>query len=246
MRLDQLLVERGLAETRSKAQALILAHQVMDGQRQLLTKAGMQLAADADLTLKEKPHPYVSRGGLKLAQAIDAFGIQPQGQCIADIGASTGGFTDVLLMAGASRVIAVDVGYGQLHEKLRQDARVENREKTNARHLTPADFAAPLDGLVCDASFISLKTVLPGPMSAVKRGGWMVALIKPQFEVGKDRIGKGGVVRDAALHTEICAEIQHWAEQEMHWQLGGVVESPITGPKGNKEFLLYATNDRQV
>lgn len=239
MRLDQLLVERGLVESRNKAQALIMAHKVMDGNNQLLTKAGQQMRDDVELRLKEKEHPWVSRGGMKLAKAIDEYAINPNGQVIADIGASTGGFTDVLLTNGAKKVYAIDVGYGQLHEKLRQDERVENREKTNARYLADADFSEPLDALVCDASFISLKTVLPGVMQSVKPAGWMAVLIKPQFEVGKENVGKGGVVRDPALHQQCCDDIAEWVTSQ-NWQVNGVTQSPITGPQGNVEFLLYA------
>lgn len=239
IRLDQLLVERGLAESRSIAQSLILAHKVLDANDQLLTKAGQQMPPDADIRVKEKEHPWVSRGGMKLAKALAEYGVSPQDQVVVDVGASTGGFTDVLLTHGAAKVYAIDVGYGQLHEKLRQDARVINREKTNARSLTAADFDDPLDALVCDASFISLKTVLPSLMQAIRPGGWMVALIKPQFEVGKENVGKGGVVRDAGLHRQVCDAIADWTG-EQGWQVQGITESPITGPSGNVEFLIYA------
>ncbi len=239
IRLDQLLVERGLVDSRAQAQSMILAHKVMDGNNQLLTKAGHQMHQDVVIRLKEKEHPWVSRGGMKLAKAFDEYEIDPTGQVIVDVGSSTGGFTDVLLTKGAVKVYAVDVGYGQLHEKLRQDARVINREKTNARYLTQDDFAEPLDGLVCDASFISLKTVLPASMECVKAGGWMAALIKPQFEVGKDNVGKGGVVKAPQLHQQTCDDIAAWV-QANGWDVKGVTQSPITGPKGNVEFLIYA------
>lgn len=239
IRLDQLLVERGLVPSKSQAQAMILAHKVMDGNSQLLVKAGQQVRDDMEIRMKEKEHPWVSRGGMKLAKALDEYSIDPSAQVIIDVGSSTGGFTDVLLTRGASKVYAVDVGYGQLHEKLRQDTRVINREKTNARYLTEDDFDEPLDGLVCDASFISLKTVLPTVMQCVKTGGWMAALIKPQFEVGKDNVGKGGVVRDAVLHQQCCDDIADWVTSE-GWNVVGVTQSPITGPKGNVEFLIYA------
>jgi len=240
VRLDQLLVNRGLVESKSKAQALILAHKVMDGNNQLLTKAGHQMRDDVEIRLKEKEHPWVSRGGMKLAKALKEYSINPSGQVLVDVGSSTGGFTDVLLTHGATKLYAIDVGYGQLHEKLRQDERVINREKTNARYLTEEDFDEPLDGLVCDASFISLKTVLPSVMGCVKNGGWMAALIKPQFEVGKENVGKGGVVRDSALHQQTCDDIAAWVTDE-GWQVQGITQSPITGPKGNVEFLIYAT-----
>ena len=239
VRLDQLLVNRGLVESKSKAQALILAHKVMDGNNQLLTKAGHQMRDDVEIRLKEKEHPWVSRGGMKLAKALKEYSINPSGQVLVDVGSSTGGFTDVLLTHGATKLYAIDVGYGQLHEKLRQDERVINREKTNARYLTEEDFDEPLDGLVCDASFISLKTVLPSVMGCVKNGGWMAALIKPQFEVGKENVGKGGVVRDSALHQQTCDDIAAWVTDE-GWQVQGITQSPITGPKGNVEFLIYA------
>lgn len=242
IRLDQLLVNRGLVESKSQAQAMILAHKVMDGNNQLLTKAGQQIREDAEIRLKEKEHPWVSRGGMKLAKALEEYSINPTDQVIIDVGSSTGGFTDVLLTKGAVKVYAVDVGYGQLHEKLRQDERVVNREKTNARYLTEKDFAESLDGLVCDASFISLKTVLPSVMQCVRQGGWMAALIKPQFEVGKDNVGKGGVVRDAALHQQCCDDIADWVASE-GWKVIGITQSPITGPKGNVEFLIYAQKE---
>ena len=242
VRLDQLLVDRALVESKSRAQALILAHKVMDKNGQLLTKAGQQVSIDFEIRLKEKEHPWVSRGGMKLAKALSEYAIDPTGQVIADIGASTGGFTDVLLTHGASKVYAIDVGYGQLHEKLRQDARVMNREKTNARHLKLQDFDEPLDALVCDASFISLKTVLPAVMDCVKPHGWLAALIKPQFEVGKEQVGKGGVVKNPELHAQVCDEIVVWL-REKGWNVKGVTRSPITGPKGNVEFLCYAVND---
>lgn len=239
IRLDQLLVERGLVESRAQAQSMILAHKVMDGNNQLLTKAGHQTRDGVEIRLKEKEHPWVSRGGMKLAKALAEYEIDPTEQVVVDVGSSTGGFTDVLLTNGAVKVYAIDVGYGQLHEKLRQDARVINREKTNARYLTQADFVEPLDGLVCDASFISLKTVLPAAMECVKAGGWMAALIKPQFEVGKDNVGKGGVVKDPQLHQQTCDGIAAWV-QASSWDVKGVLRSPITGPKGNVEFLIYA------
>lgn len=240
-RLDQLMVEQGLAESRTQAQALILAGKVMDANRQLLLKAGQQFLDSMELQLKEKLHPWVSRGGMKLAHALDVFSIDLSGLTVIDVGASTGGFTDVLLQQGASKIYAVDVGYGQLAEKLRQDARVINLEKTNARYLTREQIPEPLDALVCDASFISLKTVLPAAMDLVKPSGWLVALIKPQFEVGRGKVGKGGVVGDPALHETVCADITEWFDAQLEWKVQALAESPITGPKGNKEFLIYAT-----
>ncbi len=236
-RLDHVLVARGLAENRTKAQAYIQAGLVFSGDVRL-DKPGHPCADDIPLTLQQPEHPWVSRGGQKLAHALSQFGIAPTGQVIADLGASTGGFTDVLLHHGAQKIYAVDVGYGQLDWRLRNDPRVVVLEKTNARYLTTEHIPEPLDALVCDASFISLKTLLPAPLSLLKPGGWLVVLIKPQFEVGKGRIGKGGVVRDPALHEAVCAEIRDWMEAR-HITVHGIAESPITGPKGNKEFLLW-------
>lgn len=238
-RVDKLLVDRGLVETRAKAQALILAGLVYSDTRRI-AKAGDQIQTEAPLSLKGQDHPWVSRGGLKLAKAIDHFTLPVAGGIAADIGASTGGFTDVLLHHGAARVFAVDVGHGQLAWKLRQDARVIVLEKTNARHLTSAEIPEPLDIVVCDASFIGLATVLPAALALARPGAWAVALIKPQFEVGPGQVGKGGVVRDPAQHEEVCARIENWFGQQLGWSVLGIVESPITGPEGNKEFLIAA------
>lgn len=238
-RLDTLLVARGLAESRAKAQAMSLAGQVWSGERRL-DKPGQMLAADAPLECRGRPHPWVSRGGVKLAHALDHFGIDPTGAVALDIGASTGGFTDVLLQRGAAHVFAVDVGHGQLDWKLRQDERVTVRERCNARHLTPAEIPQRPDLLVCDASFISLTTVLPAALDLAAPGARLIALIKPQFEVGKGRVGKGGVVRDPALHEEVCAAIIAWISARPGWTVLGVTESPIRGPEGNIEFLVAA------
>jgi 23S rRNA (cytidine1920-2'-O)/16S rRNA (cytidine1409-2'-O)-methyltransferase len=218
---------------------LILAGKVLDSNRRPLTKAGHQLYPDFEVQLKEKLHPWVSRGGMKLMQGIEHFSIQPQGQIIADIGASTGGFTDVLLTHEAMKVYAVDVGYGQLADKLRRDARVVVMEKTNARHLNAEHLPDPLDGVVCDASFISLKTVLPAVLELVKAGGWLLALIKPQFEVGREDVGNG-VITDPALHERVCNDITEWLNASEGWTVVGITPSPILGPKGNTEFLIYA------
>jgi 23S rRNA (cytidine1920-2'-O)/16S rRNA (cytidine1409-2'-O)-methyltransferase len=238
LRLDQLLVERGLAETRGRAQALVLAGLVFSGERRL-DKPGMPVAADQPIEVRGRAIPWVSRGGLKLAAGLDAFGIDPQGLVALDIGASTGGFTDVLLQRGARRVYAVDVGYGQLDARLRQDPRVVVLERTNARHLTRAQVPEPVGLVVCDASFISLRLVLPAALALTSPEAWLVALIKPQFEVGKGRVGKGGVVRDPALHAEVCETIRGWLE-EQGWPVIGLVPSPVTGPAGNREFLIGA------
>jgi 23S rRNA (cytidine1920-2'-O)/16S rRNA (cytidine1409-2'-O)-methyltransferase len=238
-RLDQLLVEQGLAENGTQARALILAGKVFAGTRRL-DKPGMLVAADSALEVKGRAHPYVSRGGLKLAQSLDAFGIDPTGLVCLDIGASTGGFTDVLLQRGAARVYAVDVGHGQLHWKLRNDPRVLVRERVNARTLTATDVPEMVDLVVVDASFIGLGLVLPAPLQRLKPGGRLIALIKPQFEVGPEHVGKGGVVRDPALHEAVCARIRAHLEAELGLHVIGLTESPILGPEGNKEFLIGA------
>ena len=236
-RVDKLLVDRGLVETRAKAQALILAGLVYSDTKRI-NKAGDQIPLDAPLNLKGQDHPWVSRGGLKLAHGIEAFSLPVQDLVAADIGASTGGFTDVLLTKGAAKVYAVDVGHGQLAWKLRQDPRVLVLEKTNARHLTAEQIPDPLDIVVCDASFIGLQTVLPAALALTKPQAWAVALIKPQFEVGPALVGKGGVVRDPALHEQVCARIHDWFAGLPGWTVLGISESPILGPEGNKEFLI--------
>lgn len=239
VRVDQLLVERGLAESRTRAQALIMAGTVFSGERKI-AKAGDTLAPDAALEVKGRDHPWVSRGGLKLDHALAHFGWDMTGAVVIDVGASTGGFTDVALTRGAARVYAVDVGHGQLAWKLRQDERVVVLEKTNARHLSAEIIPEPVDLVVCDASFIGLKTVLPAAMALTKPHARLVALIKPQFEVGKERVGKGGVVRDPALHAEVCADIEAWMNAQPGWRVAGLTTSPITGPEGNVEFLIAA------
>lgn len=242
VRVDVALVERGLAESRAKAQALILAGLVYSDTRRI-DKAGDQIAADAPLAVKGQDHPWVSRGGLKLVKGLDVFAIDPTGLSAVDVGASTGGFTDVLLTRGASKVYAVDVGHGQLAWKLRNDPRVVVLEKTNARHLTAAEIPDPIDIVVCDASFIGLEIVLPAALDLVVPGGRLVALIKPQFEVGKGRVGKGGVVREPELHQEVCDRIRGWLNALPGWRVLDITESPITGPEGNKEFLIGAVKD---
>nr|WP_246423809.1 TlyA family RNA methyltransferase [Roseospira goensis] len=231
------MVDRGLVETRARAQALVMAGLVYADTRRL-DKPGQRVAADLPLTLKGQDHPWVSRGGLKLVQGLDHFGLDPAGAVCLDVGASTGGFTDVLLSRGAARVYAVDVGYGQLAHRLRTDDRVVVRERTNARHLTADHVPEPVDLVVCDASFIGLRTVLPAALARVRPGGALVALIKPQFEVGRERVGKGGVVRDPALHAEVCETIRAWLAGLPGWTVLGLTDSPITGPEGNAEFLI--------
>ncbi|MHB1204866.1 MAG: TlyA family RNA methyltransferase [Rhodospirillaceae bacterium] len=237
-RLDQALVDRGLAESRTKAQALIMAGLVFAGETRL-TSAGGKIAADVELTVKGQPHPWVSRGGMKLAHGLAHFGLSPEGRICVDVGASTGGFTDVLLTHGALKVYAVDVGYGQLAHKLRTDPRVVVLERTNARALDAALIPDPIDVVVCDASFIGLRTVLPAALALAKPNAWLIALIKPQFEVGKDRVGKNGVVRDPALHEEVCCTTESWLGDQ-GWKVLGITPSPITGPAGNVEFLIGA------
>lgn len=238
-RLDQLLVRRGLAETRTKAQALILAGTVWSGDTRL-DKPGASIDDGLPLEVRGKPHPWVSRGGVKLAFGLEHFALDPAGRICLDVGASTGGFTDVLLGKGAARVYAVDVGHGQLDWKLRNDPRVVVLERVNARHLMAAQIPEPVGAVVCDASFIGLETVLPAPLSFAAPGAFCVALVKPQFEVGKGRVGKGGVVRDPALHREVCDRIAAWFGALPGWTVLGLCESPITGPEGNVEFLIAA------
>jgi len=217
----------------------VLAGQVFSGERRL-DKPGQAIAADAPLDLRGASSPYVSRGGVKLAHGLDHFGIDPMGMVALDVGASTGGFTDVLLRRGARRVYAVDVGHGQLDWQLRNDPRVVVLERTNARHLSQNSIPEPIDLVVCDASFISLRLVLPAALQLTRPGACLVALIKPQFEVGRGQVGKGGVVRDPALHEQVCAEIARWLGEAQGWQVQGITLSPITGPKGNREFLIAA------
>lgn len=236
-RVDKLLVDRGLVESRTKARALIMAGLVFVG-TQRVDKPGQTLPPDCDLVLKGQDHPWVSRGGLKLAKALDHFGVDPSGMVAADIGASTGGFTDVLLAHHAAKVYAVDVGHGQLAWKLRNDPRVIVLEKMNARHLTSAEIPEPLDLVVCDASFIGLQTVLPAALSLTKPRAIAIALIKPQFEVGPGQVGKGGVVRQPELHQAVVEHIKTWFASLPGWSVLGVIESPILGPEGNKEFLI--------
>ena len=238
-RADQLLLDRGLVESRARAQALILAGKVFSGDRRV-AKAGDQLADDVPLDVRGQDHPWVSRGGLKLEHALSYFDLSPRDKICLDVGASTGGFTDVLLTHGATKVHAVDVGHGQLAWKLRGDARVVVHEKTNARHLTRDQIADPIGALVCDASFIGLATLLPAPLALCAPGAWAVALIKPQFEAGRAAIGAKGVVRDPEVHAEVCTRIQDWWSGLPGWTVLGVTESPITGPEGNREFLLAA------
>ena len=237
-RADQLLVDRGLAESRTRAQALILAGKVFSGERRV-AKAGDLMAGEAPLEVRGQDHPWVSRGGLKLDHALRHFGLSPAGRVCLDVGASTGGFTDVLLAHGAARVHAVDVGHGQLAWKLRTDPGGGAR-KTNARYLDAAAVPDPIEALVCDASFIGLATLLPASLALCVPDAWAVALIKPQFEAGPRAVGSKGVVRDPAVHDAVCERIRVWWAGLLGWRVLGITESPITGPKGNKEFLIAA------
>jgi len=245
-RADQLLFEQGLAESRAKAQALILAGLVSGGGGRRIEKPGEQLAADSSLIVAGRDHPWVSRGGVKLAHALDHFGIEVDDKLALDVGASTGGFTEVLLSHGAKRVYAVDVGHGQLAWKLRQDPRVIVHERLNARYLTRADIPEPVDMVTCDVSFIGLATVLPSPLALAAQSAALIALVKPQFEAGRDFVGKGGVVRDPAVQREVCERAAAWVMAQPGWTVVGTVESPILGPEGNREFLLYARRSGQA
>ena len=240
-RADQLLVDRGLAESRAKAQALILAGLVFSGERKI-EKAGQALAADAALEVRGREHPWVSRGGIKLAHGLDHFGWDVTGAVALDVGASTGGFTDVLLQRGAAKVFAIDVGTNQLAWSLRQDPRVVVHERTNARYLTDAIVTQPVDLVTSDASFISLAKVLDKALDFARPGGRLIALVKPQFEAERGEIGKGGVVRDPAVHARVCNAAVAWLRGR-GWRVEGVTQSPITGPEGNVEFLIGAVKE---
>lgn len=235
-RLDKLVLERGLAPTLEKAKALIMAGQVVVGDH-TVDKSGQQVALDVDIRLKGENLPYVSRGGLKLRKALDEFGVDVTGLVAVDVGSSTGGFTDCLLQAGAAKVFAIDVGYGQLAWKLQQDPRVVSMEKTNIRYVTPDQLDEVPALAVIDASFIALAKVLPATVGLVCPGGRIIALIKPQFEVGKREVGKRGVVRDPAAHEKVVEDVRHTAH-DLGLAVAGLCESPITGADGNREFLI--------
>ncbi len=235
-RLDDLLVERGLAVSRQQAQALILSGTILVGDRPA-DKAGTPTPVDAQIRIRGEASPYASRGGLKLRGALDAFGISVAGLTAIDIGASTGGFTDCLLQAGAAKVFAVDVGYGQLAWKLREDPRVVSIERTNIRHYDGAGITGESDLAVIDVSFISLRLVIPPVVKLIREGAIIIALVKPQFEAGKDEVGEHGVVRDPELHRRILAEVEAFC-REIGLVVLGSCESPLTGPAGNKEFFI--------
>jgi len=239
VRADRLLLDRGLVESLARAQAIIMAGQAFVETRRI-GKAGELVPEDAGITLKGQDHPWVSRGGLKLAHGLAHFGLSAEGRVGLDIGASTGGFTDVLLAHGAARVYAVDVGHGQLAWKLRCDPRVLVRERTNARLITAADVPEPVTALVCDASFIGLAAVLPAPLGLCAPGAWAIALIKPQFEAAPHEIGPRGVVLDPGVRAAACERIEAWWSKLPGWTVSGITESPITGPEGNHEYLIGA------
>jgi 23S rRNA (cytidine1920-2'-O)/16S rRNA (cytidine1409-2'-O)-methyltransferase len=241
-RVDQLLVTRGLVESRARGQALILAGLVFVGERKV-AKAGELVAEDGPLEVRGRDHPWVSRGGVKLAHGLAHFGMDVTGAVAMDVGSSTGGFTDVLLSNGAVRVYAVDSGTNQLAWKLRSDPRVVVLEQLSARLLTPEHVPEPVDVIVCDASFIAMAKVLERPLDFAAPGCRLVALVKPQFEAGRGEIGKGGVVRDPAVHERVCAAAAAWLAAQPGWRVLGLVQSPITGPEGNVEFLLGGVRD---
>ena len=241
-RLDRLLVDRGLAEDLSRAQALIMAGAVFTGERRL-DKAGVMIALESPLEVRGRAHPWVSRGGVKLAHGLDHFDLDPCGVVALDVGASTGGFTDVLLTRGAARVYAVDVGCAQLAWKLRQDPRVVVLEGVNARHLDSQRIPEPVGLVVCDASFIGLATVLPAALALAAPEAHLIALIKPQFEAARGDVGDGGIVRDEAVRRAVCERVRGWLEGLPGWAVLGVTESPITGSQGNVEYLIAARHD---
>jgi 23S rRNA (cytidine1920-2'-O)/16S rRNA (cytidine1409-2'-O)-methyltransferase len=241
VRADQLVVQLGLAESRARAQALILSGNVFAGDRRV-AKAGDMLADDVELTLKGRDHPWASRGGIKLDHGLIHFAFDATGAIALDVGSSTGGFTDVLLSRGAAKVYAVDVGTNQLAWKLRSDPRVIVNEQTNARDLTREIVPDAIDIVVCDASFISLTKVLDAALDLAKPGARLIALVKPQFEAGREEVGKGGVVRDPNVHQRVCDEAAEWVRSK-GWKVLGVEPSPITGPEGNVEFLLGAVKE---
>ncbi|MGD9322058.1 MAG: TlyA family RNA methyltransferase [Desulfobacteraceae bacterium] len=237
VRLDLLMVQRGLAESREKAKATIMAG-LVEVDKRPLDKPGHLISVSAAISLKEPFPPYVSRGGLKLEAALDQFAVDVKGKVLLDVGASTGGFTDCLLQRGAEKVIAVDVGYGQLHWKIRQDPRVIVLERTNIRHLKPEDVNEQIHGAVIDVSFISLRLVVPAVSELILRDAFIVALIKPQFEVDKGQVGKGGVVRDPSLHQQVTDRLSRFFK-DVGWTILGHIPSPLLGPKGNKEFFVF-------
>ena len=241
-RLDQILVDRGIVENRTRAQALVMAG-LVSSETLRLNKPGHKVNIDIILSIKGSEHPWVSRGGVKLTHGLNYFNILPKGLVSLDIGASTGGFSDVLLNGNVKKIYAVDVGYGQLDWKIRQDERVVILDKTNARYLNNDLVPDPIDIIVCDASFIGLELILPAPMALTAPQAYLLALIKPQFEVGRENVGRGGIVRDENLHNAVIKRLQDWINLQKHWRVLGVTESPIKGVGGNKEFLIAALKE---
>ena len=239
VRLDDLLIKKGIAESKSLAQSLIISGRIYLGEKKL-DKPGHAISDESNIIYRGPLHPWVSRGGIKLAHAIKIFKLSVKGLTALDVGSSTGGFTDVLLQNGAEKIYAVDVGYGQLHEKLLNNSKVVSMERKNARYLNAKDITQLIDILVCDASFISLKKILPEPIKLCAKNAKLIALIKPQFEVGKKNISRGGIVKDEELRKKCCEEIRLWLENIMKWNVNSIIESPIRGPKGNVEYLIYA------
>jgi len=238
-RLDDLLVLKGIADSKTIAQSLIISGRIYVGEKKL-DKPGHSISIAENIIFRGPLHPWVSRGGIKLAHALEEFELSVEGLIALDIGASTGGFTDVLLRNGAEKIYAIDVGYGQLHEKLLNSSKVISIERTNARYINNEAIKEDIDIIVCDASFISLKKILPESLKLSSVDAKLIALIKPQFEVGKKYVGKGGVVRDKKLRDSCCKDIKLWLENSMNWKVTGIIESPIKGPKGNIEYLIYA------
>jgi len=239
IRLDQLIADRGLTSSRSRAASLILSGYVLCNDN-LITKAGYLVKTDSILKIRKPKHEWVSRGGIKLDYAINKFSYNVEGVIAADIGSSTGGFTDVLLKRGAKKIYSIDVGYGQLSWKLRKDNRVIVMERVNARYLDEKNFKDLINFIVCDVSFISIKKALPSILNLVGKNSRLISLIKPQFEAGKKNVRKGGVVKDQTIHREVCKNINLWLEDDMKWSVEGICQSPIEGPAGNKEFFIAA------
>ena len=240
VRLDDLVVKKGFAETKSIAQSLIISGKIFLEEKKL-DKPGYSISIDAEILFRGSMHPWVSRGGIKLDHALKTFKLNVSGLIALDIGSSTGGFSDVLLENGVKKLYAVDVGYGQLHEKILNNSRVISMERKNARYLSKMDIEENIDILVCDASFISLTKILPEPIKLCSEKAKLIALIKPQFELEKKFIAKGGVVKDEKLRSSVCENIRLWIEDKMSWKVIQIIKSPIKGPKGNVEYLLYAS-----
>ena len=242
-RLDEYLVKKKLAENKTQAQALIMSGVVYAKERKL-EKPGIKISEDADVELRNNKSKWVSRGGNKLEHALDYFLIDPSGLTAIDVGASTGGFSHVLLERGIEKIFCVDVGYGQLNSRVSNDRRVTVLDRTNARYISERDISVGLDLVVCDVSFISLKTILPSILNLTNDKSYLVSLIKPQFEVGKGFVGKGGIVRDSNLHGQVCSDIESWINNQPGWRTFGVTPSPIYGKSGNKEFLIFAKKSK--